>query len=280
MTYSIIIPHKDIPDLLQRSLDSIPQREDIEIIVVDDASSVVPQITRGNVRLIPLPTNRGAGHARNIGLQQAQGKWILFLDADDFFLPNAFDTLDRYVDCDKDICLFYPNRYDCDTLEPSDILYPKNFFMDYYLGRIGKRMLLLNQMVPHGKMIRRQFFLDHPEITFPESLAAEDLLWNCKMAVNITSIEVIDAALYAFTIRPDSLTNNIPHDHMMSIYQQFVDMHDYLQEHHVPYPCHPHTKGMELARIIGGNAPQEMLAHIKATGKYEEYLKEQKQLNN
>ena len=37
--YSIIIPHKNIPQLLKRCLDSIPQRDDVQIIVVDDNSS-------------------------------------------------------------------------------------------------------------------------------------------------------------------------------------------------------------------------------------------------
>ena len=39
--YSIIIPHKDIPCLLQRCLDSIPSRDDVQIIVADDDSSPV-----------------------------------------------------------------------------------------------------------------------------------------------------------------------------------------------------------------------------------------------
>jgi cellulose synthase/poly-beta-1,6-N-acetylglucosamine synthase-like glycosyltransferase len=38
INYSIIIPHKNIPQLLQRCLDSIPRREDVQIIVVDDNS--------------------------------------------------------------------------------------------------------------------------------------------------------------------------------------------------------------------------------------------------
>ena len=38
INYSIIIPHKNIPNLLQRCLDSIPNREDVQIIVVDDNS--------------------------------------------------------------------------------------------------------------------------------------------------------------------------------------------------------------------------------------------------
>ena len=39
INYSIIIPHKNIPSLLQRCLDSIPLRDDIQIIIVDDNSS-------------------------------------------------------------------------------------------------------------------------------------------------------------------------------------------------------------------------------------------------
>lgn len=278
VNFSIIIPHKDIPDLLQRCLDSIPQREDIEIIVVDDGSHTVPTVDREDVTLIALQQNGGAGHARNIAMSHAHGKWILFIDADDFFLPDAFDTLDRYIDSDKEICLFYPKRYYSDNLEPAKILYPRNHFMEYFMGHFSKRMLLLKQMVPHGKMIRRQFFLDHPDIIFPESLAAEDLLWNAKVAVNIRSIEVIDAALYAFTIRRESLTHQITYDHMMSIYQQFLDLHDYLCEHNVPYRCYPHTRGMEMAKKVGGNAPEEMLEYIKSIGRYEEYLEEKKTL--
>lgn len=273
-TYSIIIPHKDIPDLLQRCLDSIPQREDIETIVVDDGSTAVPVLTRNDITLIALPENGGAGHARNTGLQHAHGKWILFIDADDFFLPDAFDTFDKYADSDKEILLFYPKRYYSDNLEPAKILYPRNHFIEYYMGHFSKRMLLLKQMVPHGKMIRRQFFLDHPDITFPESLAAEDLLWNAKVAVNVRSIDIIDAALYAFTIRRDSLTHQITREQMISRYQQFLGLHDYLRAHNVPYHCHPHIRGMEMARNVGGTAPQEMLAYIKSIGRYEEYLEE------
>ena len=41
INYSIIIPHKNIPNLLQRCLDSIPNREDVQIIVVDDNSCLL-----------------------------------------------------------------------------------------------------------------------------------------------------------------------------------------------------------------------------------------------
>ena len=67
-------------------------RNDVQIIVVDDGSSsnVVdftnfPGTDRENVEIIFTKDGKGAGYARNCGLLQAKGKWLLFADADDSF---------------------------------------------------------------------------------------------------------------------------------------------------------------------------------------------------
>ena len=66
--------HKNIPNLLQRCLDSIPNREDVQIIVVDDNSdpNIVdfdkfPGLNRSNVEVIFTKEGKGAGYARNTG---------------------------------------------------------------------------------------------------------------------------------------------------------------------------------------------------------------------
>ena len=91
-TYTIIIPHKNTPQLLQRCLDSIPIRVDIQIIIVDDFSDSTivdfnnfPGSNRLNVEIYLTKEGKGAGYARNVGLTKAKGKWILFADSDDFF---------------------------------------------------------------------------------------------------------------------------------------------------------------------------------------------------
>lgn len=73
--YSIIIPHYNIPDLLRRSLVSIPHREDVQIIVVDDHSSEqvltelrVIEKDLPYVQFVYSEENKGGGHARNVGL--------------------------------------------------------------------------------------------------------------------------------------------------------------------------------------------------------------------
>ena len=90
INFSIIIPHHNTPELLKACVDSIPIRDDLQIIIVDDNSdkSVVdfnnfPGVACKNLEVVLSQKGRGAGWARNEGLKYAQGKWILFADSDD-----------------------------------------------------------------------------------------------------------------------------------------------------------------------------------------------------
>ena len=112
-TYSIIIPHKDIPDLLMRCLRSIPVSEDIQVIVVDDNSPEAdtylekyPELSRPYLEFIRTTKGGGAGYARNVGLDHAKGQWLLFADADDFFVEGMYDMILSYNDSEADIIFF------------------------------------------------------------------------------------------------------------------------------------------------------------------------------
>ena len=122
--YSIIIPHKNIPALLQRCLESIPKRDDTQILVIDDNSSPeivdfenFPAPTKNETEVILSRESKGAGYARNIGLSKAKGKWLIFADADDFFSENLNDMMDKYKDADADIIFFLSESVNTDTLE-------------------------------------------------------------------------------------------------------------------------------------------------------------------
>jgi glycosyltransferase involved in cell wall biosynthesis len=129
INYTIIIPHKNIPQLLQRCLDSIPRREDAQIIVIDDNSDAdkvdfenFPGLNDPYVEVIFGKNEngrKGAGYARNLGLEKAKGKWIVFADADDFFMPCFNEVLDQYADDENDIVYFKVTSVDSDTLEPA-----------------------------------------------------------------------------------------------------------------------------------------------------------------
>lgn len=110
INYSFIIPHKNRPKLLERCLASIPIRNDIEIIIVDDNSydAEKPVVARSDTQVYYLDAkeSNGPGKARNIGLEHAQGKWILFADSDDYYEKNFIEKLDVYKDSAFDMVFF------------------------------------------------------------------------------------------------------------------------------------------------------------------------------
>lgn len=74
--YTIIVAHKNSPELLQYCLDSIPVREDVQVIVVDDNSSAeivdfehFPQWKGAHYQYYLTKEGKGAGYARNMGLE-------------------------------------------------------------------------------------------------------------------------------------------------------------------------------------------------------------------
>ena len=85
INYSIIIPHKNTPDLLQYGLDSIPVRDDVQVIVVDDNSDAdkvdfehFPRWKGENYEFYLTQKSGGTGYAENVGIGYAKGKWVLF----------------------------------------------------------------------------------------------------------------------------------------------------------------------------------------------------------
>ena len=124
INYSIIIPHKNIPKLLQRCLDSIPVRDDVQVIVVDDNSDLdvvdfsnFPQWSGEHYETYFSKTTLFAGGARNVGMQHALGTWIVYLDADDLFAPQINAVLDKYKSSEADYIRFGLESRDCDTMQ-------------------------------------------------------------------------------------------------------------------------------------------------------------------
>lgn len=88
---SIIIPTHNRPQLVIRAVKSALEQtiEDLEVIVVDDASQVPPELPQDSrVRMIRLSQPSGGAAARNIGTSSACGRWITYLDDDDILLPD------------------------------------------------------------------------------------------------------------------------------------------------------------------------------------------------
>lgn len=213
-TFSVIIPHHNIPKLLQRCLDSIPDVPEVQVIVVDDNSSSdkvnfekFPGLERNYTQCIFDKAGGGAGHARNIGMQHANGKWLVFADADDYFVYNAFDILEKHKDDSKDIIYFKADSVDSDTYEPSDRHIRINKAIDDALiGTISNKKAVLVIPSPICKMLRRDY-IQKKGILYDETYASNDMMFALKAVYWAAddAVSVSGEVLYTITTRGDSL---------------------------------------------------------------------------
>lgn len=216
-TYTVIIPHKDIPDLLQRCLDSIPVRDDVEVIVVDDDSDPkkvdfehFPGLERDNTRVIFSKDGGGAGHARNVGLDHARGRWIVFADADDFFTEDFSDLLDDVADADEDIVFFdYLNvRSDDVTQLATERNRYKGFISDYLEGDPSETNLRIFFFVPWCKLVKRELIERH-RLRFDEVKWNNDMCFSVQAGCLAKTIAVRRITAYVVTLREGSLTYDL-----------------------------------------------------------------------
>jgi len=214
--YSIIIPHHNIPHLLKRCLDSIPRREDIQIIIIDDNSDSAkvdfkkfPGLEDPKVHLIFSKKGKGAGAARNEGLEVAKGKWLIFVDSDDFLTENALNIWDRYLTSDFDIVYSMVTSVDCETLQLSDRHLEKENSYRKYKESKDKLSLWLRYSYtePWGKLIKREFIIKN-NIKFQESKVANDFLFSIKSGYYANRITFCEDMFYKYTVRSGSLSNN------------------------------------------------------------------------
>ena len=233
MKYSVIIPYKDILDLVVRAVKSIPERSDVEVIIINNGTTALPDslfAERTNVQVLWDAIGKGAGAARNVGLAHAKGEWLVMLDADDFFTQDAFDIMDHHADTDADIVFFHATSCDSDTLEPTDRMSDTNLLIDQYLQTKDDSELRYGWSSPCAKMIRRSMVEEH-DIRFDESQVANDILFSVKTGYWAKRIDVAPETIYCATLRQGSLWNTQSLAHLNGRIEASVRVNAFLKTH-------------------------------------------------
>lgn len=212
--YSVIIPHYNSSGLLNRMLKSIPERDDIQVIVVDDCSkreevNKLKSLQHKNMELYLQTENLGAGSARNVGLDHAAGVWVIVVDADDVFVDNAFDVFDQYKDSNIDYLGFSIKCVDTNTLIPNGRKIVSDQSVRKYLNHKSSKTLALykyKNTVCWNKLVARRLILDN-NIRFETCQVNNDVLYALLVGYYAKTFKVINDELYLFTENPDSITH-------------------------------------------------------------------------
>lgn len=203
MNYSVIIPFRGSLDLLSKALNSIPDRDDIQIIVVDNNPAAAditcfPHPNYSTLLVLRSDPEKGAGHARNIGLDAATGIFILFLDADDYFTKDAFEHFDKFIDSEYDIVYFDALSIKLDSGESSTRHKMIHKLISDAIISGNDNGLRYKFCNPVSKMILRSL-VEEFNVRFQEVPAANDQMFSVWTGHYARKIKAVDSVVYMIT---------------------------------------------------------------------------------
>lgn len=223
---SVIIPVYNAGNYIGRTISNLKQQtfDDFEVLLVDNASTddsraVMEQAAGDDARFHLLSEQeQGPAAARNRGLKEASGSWILFLDADDAFTTDMLERLWEPVagdDAEKNLVmvvsgyqtyregkLLYESPPVTQTFIPEDMM-ARLFQVDHYQGFIWNK-LLRRDIIEQGRLRFRENIFYNEDRLFVENYLGK--CYSKRIAGDVVrpEIQMIPARSYHYQLREDS----------------------------------------------------------------------------
>lgn len=225
MKFSIIIPAYNVAPYIERCLDSVIADDypDKEIIIVDDGSKddlaekVSPYTKKYSWIRIIHRDNGGLSAARNTGLKNASGDYIVFLDSDDFWVESP---LKKFADCFSEynvdvirtsyICTdgirapLQEEKSNCVSEKESDLFY-KKFYSEDFFQKIRENRCF--DVVAWAGAFKKEFLIKN-KIGFREQVKFEDHEFNMRCYLFGATFCMLPIRHYAYFMREDSITKS------------------------------------------------------------------------
>ena len=241
---SVIIPVYNVEKYLRSCLDSLLNQtfKDLEFICIDDGSTdnsahILYEYAQKDPRFtIMQQKNQGQGVARNNGIQVAKGKYIAFVDPDDWVESNMFEILVKKIrESNAEIIQFNykehneytknSKNYNIIKSLSSVMTYDENGNA-YYTWQDIKNKILYFELHAWTRIYSKEF-INKYKIKFTNTKILEDHLFINKAILNSKRIYLLDYYPYHYRRRKNS-TVNIISDINLQIFENFADIKNYL----------------------------------------------------
>lgn len=219
--FSIIIPLFNTEEYIGECLDSISNQnfDNYEVIVVDDGSTddsvkIVSRYAKTNLNITLLQQNNsGVSATRNLGLDNAIGEYIIFVDSDDFLMSGTLNYLQNTLLMNNDVDMLFFNYYE---VAPNKV--EEHDYRPQFLGNtISKNTAIEALLTDAGgfcwnKVYKRSLLKDKrfdQQITF-----LEDLLFNVSLVNQTKRIMSVENHLYGYRWRENSVIHTFKSKNM------------------------------------------------------------------
>lgn len=253
--FSVIVPcWRGAARFLPKLFDSIPDKDGVEIIVVDNSKEPLQRdeiASNREITLLHSAPERHAGGSRNDGMAVAKGKWLLFADADDFYSADAFDIYYEHLNTDADLVYTGMGGVYEDTGEPSDRgeRYER-MIHQYCTGEIDEYELRIGFSSPCCKMVSHAL-VDKYELRYDEIRAGNDIYFSLTSGYYANKIEAVDAVTYIASVNRGSLTRRRDYEVTKARLYSKLHCNQFLRERGLPQYQHSVMFALAESRHYG-----------------------------
>lgn len=235
--FSIIVPVYNVEKYLRECIGSVLSQtvKDYELILVDDGSTdksgeICEEYASQDERIKAFrKQNGGAASARNFGIKNAKGEYLLFLDSDDFW--NGEDCLKILKDTVKkpcDIVMFKAAKYFDGRVIDSYGDYDLKTVEEASAGEIFRYMVKEHKQLASAcnKMVSREYILENG-VFFLEGAIGEDIDWSVRVFKNAKKVCAVNEILYMYRQnRCGSVTNTVSPEKLNNLFNTIKSVSD------------------------------------------------------
>jgi teichuronic acid biosynthesis glycosyltransferase TuaG len=239
MLVSVIIPTYNSEKYINNCLDSVINQtyKQIEIIVVDDCSNdqtlnLVKKFKKKFLKLqivdlkkIVKKSSGSGSFPRNEGIKIAKGKFIAFIDSDDYWLPTKIEKQIKAIIKNNKIMSYTNCLY-----EDRNILSRENFikrrFINFSIKNLSNRLLLYNPLRLSSVLIKKEIFKDHSFSIENEIRGVEDLELWFKLSNKILFKDIFKCEEYLTVIRRHN--NNLTKNYNLTVIKNIYCISKYM----------------------------------------------------
>lgn len=232
---SIIIPVYKVEKYLEKCIESVLKQTytNLQIILVDDGSpdncgKICDEYAKKDPRIEVIhKVNGGLSDARNVGIAKAKGKYIGFVDSDDYIKEDMYEILINLIkeyDADVSICNLY------DVIDGKEyIRNNENGIQEYSRLEILKEVLLDKNIQSYAwnKLYKKELF---DEIKYPIGKKYEDIGTTFYVFEKCNKIVVTSEPEYYYLKRSDSLVNNVTESTILDYTDIIIQRYLYTQK--------------------------------------------------
>lgn len=231
---SVVMPVYGVEKYIENSVKSVIAQtyDKIELIIVDDGcldkSVEIAEVVLKNDGfdyVIIHQNNSGIGNARNTGLRQAHGEWVVFFDSDDILLPQTIEKLVNAT-CDKDVDIAFSKFnyvYDISEIKEAN----EGVVCYYQASDLQNEFLLRNRVIlASGTMMRKKLLMD-VGLYFSDIPWSEDQHFIWRLLSVVRGAAYIDEALYQYLQHPGSIMSASGIEKMIISYYEICKLPNY-----------------------------------------------------